>query len=112
MRSRRTAPSAPMPRPWAITSRPSYSSKPSTRKACAVTGRGRAERKIVFEPAMGPDVELLENCVVSLDGLDRRDHAVDNEPQELHEGELVFRVVDLASIKRDPGTIPLGVGEE
>ena len=50
--------------------------------------------------------------MVRLDGIDRADHAVDDQAEELDERELVLGVVDLAAEERDLGPVLLGVVKE
>ena len=50
--------------------------------------------------------------MIRLDGLDRADHAVDDQAEELDERELVLGVVDLPAEEGDPGAVLLGVVQE
>ena len=56
--------------------------------------------------------ELAEDGVVRLDGLDGADLALDDQAEEMDEGQLVLGVVDLAAEEGDLGPVFLGVVQE
>ena len=61
---------------------------------------------------MGPKPEPAENGMIRLDRVDGADLALDDQPQEMNERQLVLGVVDLAAEEGDLGPIFLGVVEE
>ncbi len=61
---------------------------------------------------MWAEPQLGQDGVIGLDGLDRADLALDDQAQEMDEGQLVLGVVDLAAEEGDPGPVLLGVVEE
>ncbi len=58
------------------------------------------------------DAELAEDRVVGLHRVDRADLAVDDQAQELHEGKLVFGIINLPAEEGDPGPVFLGIGQK
>ncbi len=86
---------------------------PNGRSRCArIAHRLVGQLEIVVQAAMGPKPQLGEHGVIRLDGLDGPDLALDDQPQEMDEGQLVLGVVDLAAEEGDLGPVFLGVVEE
>ena len=50
--------------------------------------------------------------MVGLHRLDRPDHAIHDQPEEVDERELILGVVDLPAVEGDLGPVLLGVGQE
>ena len=82
------------------------------RERAGVAHRLLGELQVVFERPVRRDAQLAEDGVIGLDGLDRADLAVDDQAEELDEGELVLGVVDLAAEEGDPGAVLLGLGQQ
>ena len=61
---------------------------------------------------MRRDAELAQDGVIGLDRVDRADLALDDQAEELDEGELVLGMVDLAAEEGHPGPVFLGVGQK
>ena len=61
---------------------------------------------------MRRDAELAQDRMIGLDRVHRADLALDDQAQELHEGKLVFRMIDLAAEEGHPGPVFLGVGQK
>ena len=78
----------------------------------AVADRRLRELEVVVERTPRRDPETLKDGMICLHGLDRADHAVDDQAEELDERELVLGVVDLAAEERDLGPIFLRVVQE
>ena len=82
------------------------------------SGRARVAHRlfrhleIVVETPMGPKPELAENGMIRLDRVDGADLALDDQPQEMNESQLVLGVVDLAAVQGDLGPVFLGIVQE
>src|SRR5262249_53457882 len=81
-------------------------------RRAAIAHDVRLQDQIVFQLALRLDAQFFQHAMIRANGLFGRDHAIDDQPQELDESELVFGVVDLAAVERDAGAIFLRFADQ